>query len=306
MRLQYLTYDKIDKRKWDDCINTSINKLIYAESVFLDNLSLHWDAIVMNDYEAVMPLTWKRKYGIKYLYQPPFFQQGGVFSKQKLTAEIINTFIDKASEHFRFAEITLNYMNKNLSLNHKLQIRNNYIFSIGNKYEKTFQDYEPYIRQRLKRLEKFKLNYEVCDDYQEAIRHYKKNYSEKLTNIKLADFKNFETLCSLYAIKGKVLVRKVYNCDKKILLACVLLLKDENRIYNLASTIFPEGKKKLANYFLFDSLIREFTGSKLILDFEGSDIAGIAFFYKKFATENQPYPFIKWNKLPAPLKLLKR
>lgn len=306
MELQYLTYDKIDKRKWDDCINASINKLIYAESVFLDNMSAHWDAIVMNDYEAVMPLTWKRKYGIKYLYQPPFFQQGGVFSKKKLTAEIINAFIDKASEHFRFAEITLNYLNRNLSPSYKPQLRNNYIFSIGNRYEKTFQEYDTYIRQRLKRLEKFKMIYKISKDYQEAIRVYKKTYQQKLSNIKAADFKNFEVLCSIYAKQDRVVVRKVYDSDEKTLLACVLILKDENRLYNLASTIFPEGKKKLANYFLFDSLIREFSGQKMILDFEGSDIPGVAFFYKKFATENQQYPFIKWNKLPVPLKLLKR
>jgi len=44
----------------------------------------------------------------------------------------------------------------------------------------------------------------------------------------------------------------------------------------------------------------------LIFDFEGSDIKGIADFYKKFGTINQPYPFIKWNNLPAIVKFLKK
>ena len=31
-----------------------------------------WDALVLDDYAAVMPLTWRRKYGTRYLYQPAF------------------------------------------------------------------------------------------------------------------------------------------------------------------------------------------------------------------------------------------
>jgi hypothetical protein len=61
-----------------------------------------------------------------------------------------------------------------------------------------------------------------------------------------------------------------------------------------------------ANYFLYDNIFKEFGEANIIFDFEGSDIPGIAFFYKKWATENQQYPFIKWNLLPAPIKLIKR
>ena len=271
-------------------------------------MAAQWDAIVLNDYEAVMPLTWKKKFGIKYLYQPAFFQQGGVFSKKKLTHEILNCFLEKAASYFTFAEITLNYQNNPLKEKKpfKIQLRNNYIYPIGKHYENSYQQYNLYIRQRLKRLEKFNLLYTTSTDYKEVIGHYKKLYKEKLGNVSNADFKNFTSLCDYYQKKDSVVVRKVYDNEGKILLACVLMLKDENRIYNLASCIFPEGKKKLANYFLYDSLIREFSNQNLILDFEGSDISGIAFFYKKFAKANQQYPFVKWNNLPAPLKLLKR
>ncbi len=39
-----------------------------------------WDALVLDDYQAVMPLTWRSKFGIRYLYQPAFTQQTGIFS----------------------------------------------------------------------------------------------------------------------------------------------------------------------------------------------------------------------------------
>ncbi|MEI9956106.1 MAG: hypothetical protein WDM90_07350 [Ferruginibacter sp.] len=43
--------------------------LIYAQSFYLDAMAANWDAIVFNDYEAVMPLTWKKEMG-DYVFVP--------------------------------------------------------------------------------------------------------------------------------------------------------------------------------------------------------------------------------------------
>ena len=72
MPVHYITYQQIDKSKWDNCIDTAANGLVYGYSFYLDAMAKHWDALVLDDYEAVMPLTWNKKYGITYLYQPFF------------------------------------------------------------------------------------------------------------------------------------------------------------------------------------------------------------------------------------------
>jgi hypothetical protein len=41
----------------------------------------------------------------------------------------------------------------------------------------------------------------------------------------------------------------------------------------------------------------------MVLDFEGSNIASLAFFYKNFGAQLEKYPGIKMNKLPAIAKL---
>jgi len=53
-----------------------------------------WDALVLNDYEAVMPLTWNKKYGIHYLFQPFFCASLGVFAKKKkdIVAPLLETY----------------------------------------------------------------------------------------------------------------------------------------------------------------------------------------------------------------------
>ncbi len=96
--IQYITRDKIDIAKWNSCIDTADNGLIYSYSFYLDHMARQWDALVLNDYEAVMPLTWNNKYGIYYLYQPFLTAQLGVFGKNisaKLLEEFLNAFPTK-------------------------------------------------------------------------------------------------------------------------------------------------------------------------------------------------------------------
>ena len=61
-QIQYLSHKEINKTKWDACILNAPNGLIYPYSFYLDHMAKNWDALVFGDYEAVMPLTWNKKY----------------------------------------------------------------------------------------------------------------------------------------------------------------------------------------------------------------------------------------------------
>lgn len=307
MSLRYLSYQEIDKTKWDQCIRRSHNGLIYAESLYLDHIAAHWDGIVLNNYEAVMPLTWKKKLGIKYLYQPSFFQQGGIFSTEDISQDLIVKFLELAAEKFRFAEITLNFKNLPIPKDKliKSSLRNNFILDLKDSYPELSTNHSTYIKQRLKKAYSFPLVYEKSTDYKFAIRLYKKLYQERLPSFTDKDYRNFEKLCAILSENKRVLIRQVSHAETNELLAVVLLLKDKKRLYNMASSLMPAGKKLLANYYLYNEIIREFAGTALVLDFEGSDVPGIAYFYNKFTSTNEPYPFIRYNRLPAPIRLLK-
>lgn len=306
--IHYINNNNINAQKWNECIYQSINGLIYAEYDYLTQMSKHWDALVLNNYEAVMPLVWNQKWGIKYLYQPPFFQQGGIFCKHNIDAALVEAFMNKAKLHFAFAEITLNYKNPEQQLPstfHRLR-RNNFILPLQNKYSAIKENYHPDVKQSLKNKPHQKaLNYELSSDFKLVIDAYKNNYHHFISRLKKSDIKKFETLCQIYSNQGRLLVRKIKNPDDNVILAMVLLLKDQRRLYNIISVVSNEGKKRFANYFLYDSLIREFAETDLILDFEGSELEGVAYFYKKFGTINQPYPFVSFNQLPKIIRWLK-
>ncbi len=303
-----MPYKNIDKQKWDDCINNSFNSLIYARSVYLDHMCPSgWDAFILNDYDAVMPLTSKKKYGVNYLYQPAFVQQAGIFYKDKSDSQTCNAFIEKLITQFKFAEIPLNYLNQDFNLpgNSKITQHINYILNLQPGYEKLYANYHPSFTKSLRRLKKFGLQYARTTGFEAAINLYNTLYGKRLPYFSQQDFLNFKSLCSKLALENNVITREAYSSENK-LLAAVVLLKDKNRLYNIISAITPEGKKLETNYFLYDKIIEEFARRPLLLDLEGSDVEGIADFYKKFNPENQPYPHLKFNNLHPFIKLFKK
>src|SRR5436305_12201107 len=86
--IRYVLNQEIDKEKWDACLLSSDNPLIYARSSFLNSMCRYWDGLVLNDYEAIMPLPWGRKWRVRYIYSPYFVVAGGVFGKG-VNAELI-------------------------------------------------------------------------------------------------------------------------------------------------------------------------------------------------------------------------
>ena len=68
----------------------------------------------------------------------------------------------------------------------------------------------------------------------------------------------------------------------------------------------PDGKTIGASHALIDAFIKDHADQNLILDFEGSDIRNLAFFYEGFGATNEIYPALKINKLPWYIKLFEK
>jgi hypothetical protein len=258
----------------------------------------------MGDYEAIMPLTWRKKLGIRYLCQPAFCQQLGIFSAKELSAETIEAFLRKASLSFRLIEIFINYANP---LKQVQAGATNLVLSLEKSYESLKANYRRDLLKNLARTEKFSLEYFVSTDIDNAITQYQMLYGNRM-NVRTADYEALAALCKKWLPEGKCFVREVRlrEGQRDELLAIGLFLKDNNRIYNIASSTLPNGRTLEANHFMFDQLIREFAGQNLLLDFEGSDLPGVARFYQKFGPVNQPYFFWKSNRLPAVMRWWKR
>ncbi len=58
-------------------------------------------------------------------------------------------------------------------------------------------------------------------------------------------------------------------------------------------------------YFVLDGLIKKYAGTGYLLDFEGSDVPGIAFLFECLGAQLTCYPHLYINKLPALLRMIK-
>ncbi len=302
--IAYIPHAAIDKAKWNALIDAAPNGVTYAHTNFLDAMSPGWDALIAGDYDTVMPLTWRKKLGIRYLCQPAFSQQLGVFSLTPIQAPLVESFLRKVVQHFRLIEIFLNEANATQA---NQTGSTNFVLNLHKPYELLKQAYSKDLHKNLARTQKFALSYNESGNVQEAIAQYRLLYGQRL-GYRPQDFAALQSVCEKWINEGKCLVREVYLDDVKRheLLSIGLFLKDKNRLYNIASSTLPNGRTLEANHFLFDQLIREFAGQPLILDFEGSDLPGVARFYQKFSPENRPYFFWKHNRLPAVLRWWKR
>ncbi|MEO7393463.1 MAG: GNAT family N-acetyltransferase [Chitinophagaceae bacterium] len=301
--IQYLPQSKIDKTKWDICIANADNGLVYAYSFYLDHMSKHWDALVLNDYEIIMPLTWNKKFGFHYLYQPFLTAQSGIFGK-KITGEIVDNFIQAIPNSFRLIEISLNSGNIfSMPAGFSIQ-RSNYVLDLKKPYEELYKNYRENIQRNIKKA--FQSGCTIQKDFdvekviilaEQQMKGYNKESRENVDRFrKLYQYLNERQMATTYG---------VYSIQQELLASCVFFFS-HNRAYYILVGNNPDGKMIGASHALIDSFIKENAGKNMMLDFEGSDIPGLAFFYGSFGAAHEIYPALKINRLPFYLKWMKK
>jgi hypothetical protein len=298
--IRFLNRNQIDIVKWDHCITNAVNSLIYAHSFYLDIMAKNWSGLVLNDYQAVMPLTWNRKFGFTYLYQPSFTAQLGLFADNISDLDLISSFIKKAKYHFKFCEINLNA--KNITPG-TIQ-RSNYILPLTQPYTEIRKNYKKRLLENLAEAETNHLIYKQETDFYSAIRSFQSEYGKRFLHVKEQDYLNFGVLCNELQKKNMLFVRQVVDQAGNMLSSSIFFY-DRQRIYNIMSVTKKNGREKKSHFLLLDQLIREFSSGSFLLDFEGSDVPGIAEFYRKFGPQLVPYHFLRFNHLPFPLRLFK-
>lgn len=303
MAIHYLTYQQIDKKKWDACIDTASNGLIYAYSYYLDAMAKNWDGLVLNDYESVMPLTWNKKYGIHYLYQPPFTACLGVFGKE-LSPETIDSFLKAIPDKFRYWDIYLNHGNFFELTGFTLYQRMNYVLPLHDNYESIHDLYRHSTKRNIKKSEKLALVINKDIAVAEVIL-LAREQSKDFDKIAAKDFDNFKILYRLLNKKEKATTYGVYTKDGELLASAVFFFS-HNRAYYILVGNHPNGKTLGASHALINAFIKDHAGENISLDFEGSDARSLAFFYSSFGAREEKYSAIKLNRLPAPIKWLKK
>jgi len=260
--IRHLKNSEIDRTRWDELV-MSWSGQPYALSWWLDVVSPGWEALVKDDYEAVMPLPVKRRFGLRYLVQPRFCQQLGVFGQRE-----IPDFLH-----------AIPYVSYDFNIN----FRNNH----------PIHCFKPHVNYIINNVSKFDYNTvrnirkaDRCLDYREIsasafISFWRQEnsrfgdiYAEMLKNL-LAESQNRDMAMLIGAF-----------FEGKMVSAIFTILTNE-RIVLLAPVSNEEGKRLRAMFGIVSYIIKD--NHNKIIDCEGSMLPGVARFYRGLGGQEQNY-----------------
>lgn len=303
MKITYVQQPNIDKHKWDECISSAENGLVYGYSFYLDAMSKNWDALILGDYEMVMPLTWNRKYTIYYLHQPFFCAQLGIFGNN-ISAEIIKLFFQNVPSKFKYWDIYLNRNNVFPVADYPMYERTNYVLPLQNNYEDLAKNIAQSHLRNIKRAQQ-QGNLVKKDIPIEDVIALAKQQTKSFSPVTEKDYENFSMLFKLLYQRKMALTYGVYSSSMQLTASCAFFFSNQRAYYILVGN-HPNGRTSGASHLMIHEFIKEHAGTNLLLDFEGSNINSLAFFYKSFGAHLEKYAGIKRNKLSAVSKLFKQ
>lgn len=269
----------LDLEKYSRVLNGSLNYRIYAEVWYLDVLTdENWECLVYGDYEVIMPIPLQFKFGIKFVLQPIFCQQLGVFYKEEISEKLFKEFEAKLHK-YRVRNYCFNEENTE-KFNPKGEKKVNHVLDLDLSYEQLRKNYNRNRRRKLIAMpEQYSLK--LSDSSNDFIRLFKEEYPDLMSD-KWAD--------KLQLIMEKAFEKNIgYQCrveDDNQLIAGLFYIKTHKRVFQLGAA----RDKNISDIGFFtiiiDYTINLFSDSKdYKFDFEGSSVPGVALFNESFGAK---------------------
>ncbi len=302
LKIKYFKHAEIDSEKWNRCIDRAENCRIYGYDWHLDRTAEIWDALIVGDYEFVMPLPYKIKLGIKYLYQPLYSQQLGIFPNPPDAVK--KQFFDLLFHYFRYADFQINSGNATVTPDNEIDFipRKNYLLDLTRNYSELSKAFSTNTKRNIKKANKNSLTLIRGIGLEEYLDFKSENLTAGLNESAMKSLKN---VIAYGQHKGFGEIYGVYTQGNKLCAAAYFCRWKERAIY-LNAVSNEEGKKLGGMYYLVDNFIKTHAGQNVIIDFEGSMISGLQRFYSGFGAIAETYFQLKFNRLPLFLKWLKR
>ncbi|MDO5510846.1 MAG: hypothetical protein Q4F57_09130 [Weeksellaceae bacterium] len=290
--IRTLSHDQIDFERYDKCLSQSPERRMYASSFYLNIVAQNsWEVLVWEDYKAVMPLPFRKKLGLKWISQPAFCQQLGIFGAQ-VTDDIREEFLQKiAKKPVRGYNLPCT---PSLSSWQESIKRRNQILILAENYESIYQSYATSKKKDLKRGKNAGWGTTYIQDIELVLTLLAQEFEGIYTPQKLAVLRS---LLQEFQKRKALKIISVQNSDKQDM-GFVVLLQDQKRWVQLAQVKDSKLQQNGCMSFAMDAFIKEYSGTDTVLDFEGSSIPGVAKFNAGFGAVEEWYCSIRSRWIP--------
>ena len=289
IRIERVTKIRISPSHYSEAIRFSIHPLIYAESFYLDALTPWWSMLMWGDYDAVMPLPYGRSARHMWrmrIMQPLFCQQLGIFSKNVVSEELFDAFFNQLMslrpDSYAFHSGLTPVIEKGDYPG--MRRRPNYVLNLKKDYDEIFDGYSKNTKRNIAKARKQAYEMTKNITVEEFMRLVKKTKPFK-TTLKMR--RTMERIIRVGMRNGKGILYGIK--EKGELHAAMYILKEHGRLIHLISAADDTAKRSGMMAYMFDALIRAYAGEFMVLDFEGSELEGVARFYRGFGAVDEPY-----------------
>jgi hypothetical protein len=307
-----LSRTEINDARWDQLIGSSQQCVIYAHSFYLDLVCSGWKALVwpdQSDYQIVMPLPVRSRWGKTIVFQPLFCQYLGIFSINCLNDQDLLAFMLSLSSHFAYiSSYHFNPENFNTLIRLKEQLaefafqtRHTHWLNLSRNYRHIHQRYANDRKKNVKRGKNAGWAFEQSEQIDTLIALFRSNQSRLIAGG--VDPQAYGLLKKIFfEARSRGLAEVWYAQKGHVVHAGILLIRYAGRAIYLFNGSDPAGRKGNARSAMLDEYFSLHASESLIFDFESPEVSQIAGFYKSFGAEPIPYLKISKNRLWFPFR----
>lgn len=300
--IKRISRKNLNIEKYDTCIAQSLQSKIFGFSWYLDIVADNWDIYVLNDYEAVMPVPWRKKYGIKYVYQPLWTLQLGFFSLEK---EDENEFLIKLFDDFKYVDLRMNPKNYSSLFTGFAKEKTMQIISLENSYEEILKNYNRNRRRELTKAKKHDLVERWNESPEKLLTLFKENVGKRVQHIKTKEYQQLLQLMRVCIDKKLGELLCILDKNNK-LVSAGFFLNHQQKITELVCSSDFSNRENGANTFMNDRAIFKYQSKFKLFDFGGSSMKNIRKYYLSFGAIDEKYQSIHCNKLPKFVRFFKQ
>lgn len=284
--IQKVKRKNLNVEKYTQAIDEALNYRVYAEVWYLDLLTKNqWECWIYGDYEVVMPIPLQYKFGIKFVLQPIYCQQLGVFYKQEISDELFQTF-EKKLHQYRVRAYHFNEENTE-RYHPKGEKKVNYLLDLNLPYEQIFENYSKGRRKDIRKSERLGVQVRSTQD----LKNHKELFQQYYAHLEKYGKKKFKGNYSNTLIKkGALKIFDLFDKENNLLASQMFLISKRRKIC-LGFVRNKHIEQHNASAFAKDHLIRVLAGQNDYIDFEGSMHPTIAKFMEGFGPMKKHYTY---------------
>ena len=301
--IRHLRHSTIDKAEWDRLLDQCVDRIWYAQSWVLDRCCPDWEALIGDD-GSIMPLPWRRKFGVDYLSQPYAVQYQGVFSPAR-DAATDAMFLSAVPQRFRYWDIHVNTgMQVVPSPALRIDTKSTQELQLSADMETLRAGYSKGHRRNLRSTagEQGLVTGDLA--VEEFLALFERTTGRRFRNIPAGGLELLGRLLDGANERGELTILGMRQGADPIAAACFISWAGRAILLKSANT--EAGQQRKAMFHIVDRFIADHAGSGLLLDFAGSNTPSVARFNEGFGATSRVYLHLMRNRLPVPLRWFKR